>query len=237
MSGPRPKLLVFPGIDGHVEMRQGLAAFLSSRLEVQTVALPDDPGLDYASMAQEIAERLPEGALVLAGESFSGPLVALIAEKCPDKVVGVAFIASFPTLAFPRAAARLLDYVPLRAVPFGLIAWALMGGGGAGDVSGQLRTALRLLPEQAAKRRAKLALGVDVRETIRRLPQPVLVVHGKRDRLLPGDQVSGFLNLRPDAQVAVIVGYHMILETHPEQVAWALAMFIDSLPSRGALHS
>ena len=92
------------------------------------------------------------------------------------------------------------------------------------------RAALRLLPEQAAKRRAKLALEVDVRETIRRLPQPVLVVHGKRDWLLSRNQVRRFLNLRPDAKVAVIDGSHMILETHPQQVAQALESFIDGLP-------
>lgn len=230
MSGPQPKLLLFPGIDGRPELRQGFVDCLKGRYEVQTFALPEDPSLDYPALVQHFLERLPEGPLVLAGESFSGPLVALIAEKCPHKAVGVAFIASFPKLAIPGIAGTLLDYVPLQAIPFGLVGWVMMGRSGANDVPHRMRQALRHLPERIAKHRAKLALAIDVRETIERLRQPVLVVHGTRDRLLPRGYIQRFRDLRLDARVVMIDGYHMILETHPEQVADALGTFIDDLP-------
>jgi pimeloyl-ACP methyl ester carboxylesterase len=222
--------MIFPGIDGQPELRQGIAATLGSRIEVQIAALPEDPNLDYPALAQHFVERLPEGPLVLAGESFSGPLVALIAEKYPDKVIGIAFIASFPRLAIPRIAGTLLDHIPLRAIPFGLIGWVMMGRSATDGVPLQMRQSLRLLPERLAKHRARLALEIDVRETIKRLRQPVLVVHGKKDRLLPHGYARHFRDLRPDARVAMIDGYHMILETNPEQAAEALGSFVENLP-------
>jgi pimeloyl-[acyl-carrier protein] methyl ester esterase len=233
MPDPEPKLVILPGIDGLPALRQGIAAALEGRFDVEVMALPDDPALDYPSMAQWFVERLPEGKLVLAGESFSGPLAALIAEECPDKVVGVAFIASFPRLALPGMLARLLDPLPLRAIPMGLLTWILMGSAGAGDLARQMRVALALMPERVVKRRARLALAIDVRETVRRLLQPILIVHGRQDRLVPFRIVRRFRKLRPDAQVVAVHGPHMILETHPEPVARALAAFIDLLGSRG----
>jgi len=232
MPSLRPRLFILPGIDGRPELREGIAAALAGRLEVHIAALPEDQGLDYPALAQHFVERLPEGPLVLAGESFSGPLAALIAEQCPDKVAGVAFIASFPRLAIPRITGTLLDHVPFRAIPFALISWAMIGWRGAGDVPRQMREILKLLPERLVKHRARLALGIDVRETIKRLPQPVLVVHGRNDRLLPRWHVRRFWDLRPDARVAMIDGSHMILETAPEQVAEALETFIDNLHFR-----
>ncbi|WP_114947118.1 alpha/beta fold hydrolase [Microvirga calopogonii] len=229
MPSLKPKVIIFPGIDGRPELRERAAAVLGNRFEVQVAALPEDLGLDYPALVQHFMERLPEGPLILAGESFSGPLVALIAERCPDRVVGVVFIASFPKLAIPRIAATLLDYVPLRAIPFGLVSWVMMGRSRNGDVTRQMRQCLSLLPDRLVKHRARLALQIDVRETIKRLRQPVLVVHGKRDRLLPLWYVERFRDLRPDAHVVTIDGYHMILETNPEQVAEALGTFADCL--------
>lgn len=229
MSSLRPRLIIFPGIDGRPELREGIATALSNRFEVQIAALPEDLGLDYPALAQHFVDRLPDGPLILASESFSGPLVALIAEKCPDKIAGVAFIASFPTLAMPRIAGTLLDYIPLRAIPFALIRWVMIGPSGADDVSRQMRQTLRLLPERLIKHRAKLALEIDVGETIERLRQPVLVVHGTKDRLLPYWYIRRFWKLRPNARVAMIDGSHMILETNPKQVAEALSTFIDDL--------
>ncbi|WP_262027198.1 alpha/beta fold hydrolase [Microvirga sp. Mcv34] len=231
MPSLTPKVIIFPGIDGCRELRESAAAKLGKRFEVRIMALPEDPCLDFPAMAQHFMERLPEGPLILAGESFSGPLVALIAERCPDRVKGIAFVASFPKLAIPRMAGTLLDLIPLRAIPFGLVTWLMMGGSKDGDVARQMRQCLNLLPDRLVKHRAKLALQIDVRETIKRLRQPVLVIHGKRDRLLPHWYAGRFRDLRPDANVVLIDGYHMILETNPDQVAEALGIFADNLPS------
>ncbi|EIM28492.1 alpha/beta fold hydrolase [Microvirga lotononidis] len=229
MSGPKPKLLLFPGIDGVPELRRGLMECLEDRFEAQIFSLPEDPDLDYEGLSQWLAERLPEGPLVLAGESFSGPLVAMIAEKRPDKVKGVVFIASFPKLGLLRAAVHLLPFIPLRAIPFAPISWLLMGQTGSEDIRREMHKALKLLTPKIAKHRAKLALDVDVRQIITGLPQAILVIHGTRDRLLPYRYVRQFQELRPDAQIVPIDGYHMILETHPKPIAKALEVFMESL--------
>lgn len=229
MSSDKPKLLLFPGIDGQSGLRQGLVECLGGRFEAQTCDLPDDPSLDYRGLAHHFAKLLPEGPLVLAGESFSGPLVAMIAETRPDKVKGVIFIASFPKLAIPRLVRHLLPFIPFRATPFWLIRWMLLGSDGPEDISDRMRMAMKLLPEKVAKRRVRLTLEIDVREIISHLPQPVLVVHGTKDRLVPYRYARQFLKARPNAQELSIDGSHMILETHPKEVAKAIETFIDSL--------
>jgi len=108
----------------------------------------------------------------------------------------------------------------------------MIGPNGAEDIADRMRETLRLMPEALVKHRVRLALEIDVRQTIRRLPPPLLIVHGKKDRLLPPWFVRRFLALRSDARVAMIDGSHMILETNPEQVAEALTAFIQDIPLR-----
>lgn len=95
MPSPRPRLLILPGIDGRPELRDGIENALTGRVEVHIAALPEDRDLDYPALARHFADRLPAGPLVLAGESFSGPLAALIAEKCPETMLGVALSRRF----------------------------------------------------------------------------------------------------------------------------------------------
>ncbi|WP_243368082.1 alpha/beta fold hydrolase [Microvirga solisilvae] len=230
MTAQKPKLIVFPGIDGSPELRQGLADCLDPTLEVQIVALPDDVSLDYEGLAVRFAALLPDGPVVLAGESFSGPLVAMLAERCPEKVRGVIFIASFPKLTYLRAAKYLLPFIPFRAIPYDLVGWIMMGSKGKSDIPRRMRMALKQLPSKVAKHRAKLPLEVDVSRTVSRLPQPILVIHGRKDRLITQAHVFRFLKLRPDAHVAWIDGHHMILETHPEPIARSIEAFIEALP-------
>jgi len=231
MTSETPKLLVFPGIDGAPELRQGLVECLGRRVEVRTFALPEDTSLDHEGLAARFAAHLPDEPVVLAGESFSGPLVAMIAEKRPDVVKGVVFVASFPRLTYLRAAKLLLPFIPLRAIPFALIGFAIMGRRGSGDIPRRTQAALKRLPARLIKHRAKLTLEVDVSETISRLSQPILVIHGRNDRFVPQGHVRHFLRLRPDTQVVMIDGAHMILETHPAQVAEAIEAFIERISS------
>ncbi|WP_414471462.1 alpha/beta fold hydrolase [Microvirga sp. M2] len=229
MSHSKPKLLVFPGIDGDPELRRGLPEALEGRVEAQIFALPDDTSLGYEALAEHFSALLPDGPVVLAGESFSGPLVAMIAEKRPDKVKGIVFIASFPKLTYLRAAKPLLPLIPLRAIPYDLLGWLMMGNKGSSDVPRRMRAALKQLPSRLAKHRVTLALDGDVSKIISRLPQPILIIHGTKDRLLPRGHISRFLSLRPDAQVVLLDGYHMILETHPGPVARAIEAFVECL--------
>lgn len=127
--------------------------------------------------------------------------------------------------------AYLLPLIPLWAIPFSLMGWVMMGRSGSGETPRQMRQALNQLPPKLAKHRAKLTLHVDVCDTIRQLPLPVPVMHGKRDRLLSHRTISRFLDLRPDAQIVLVDGYHMILETHPKPIAKAIEDFVSILPS------
>ncbi|MBM6596105.1 alpha/beta fold hydrolase [Microvirga pudoricolor] len=207
---------------------------LEPHFAVRAVPLPNALDHDYRTLAEAYASTLPDRPVLLVGESFSGPLVAMIAERRPDVVVGTVFLSTFARLHAPRALVRALLAVPFRHLPMRLISWAMKGKDETLSLRDKLAESLRQAPEPLLKHRIRLALAVDVRDLLTRLPVPMLVVHGRKDRIVWPWQTRVFRKARPDCRIVSLDGPHMLLEAKPGEVASAIRSFIADLADLAA---
>jgi pimeloyl-ACP methyl ester carboxylesterase len=132
-SAARPfTLVLLPGLDGTGVLFEPLLDALPEHVAPRVVAYPVDRLLDYQELAPLIAARLPKGEpFVLLGESFSGPLALMAAERRPPGLLGVILCATFvtsPAPYLPRRAHRLAAPPLFELVPAFARAQALLTG-------------------------------------------------------------------------------------------------------------
>ncbi len=72
------------------------------------------------------------------------------------------------------------------------------------------------------------ALTADVEERLRVMALPVLLVRGEGDPVAPQPWLDHAASLLPDASVAVLPGAHAVTYSHPEELADAIAAFLDA---------
>jgi pimeloyl-ACP methyl ester carboxylesterase len=228
-SGGSPVVLLSPGAAWLFAWKEQLAV-LSRTHTVYVVDLPGqgftqvrDPHFswDLKGMTAAIdgfltAARLP--AVALAGNSWSGGWALAYTQRHPERVSRLVLLA--PSGLHERDP---MSWEALKMPAFGELLTNL--GSGRGLVASSVR-ALFAHKERAtaevvdamwapgtldANRRAtyRLERGLDWRETERampRTPQPVLVVWGRQDTVLPVRQAQRFGALLPNARVHVLDG-------------------------------
>lgn len=221
-------LLLLPGLDGTDIFFQPLLRALPPDVQPRVVSYPASLPQDYASLLALVQREMADlPHCHVLGWSFSGPLALLLAAAEPHKVRSVILAASF-VRAPNRVAARLR---------FALVAPVIWCWRAA------RRLPLLLRPEDDAWRQAKMQtwqrvsartlaarlraiMAVDVRATLRAIPQPVLYLASSEDGIVPHRNREEILHLRPTAQVATIEGKHQSLYSHPQQAAQAIVHFM-----------
>jgi pimeloyl-ACP methyl ester carboxylesterase len=181
------------------------------------------PGRDDDLRPSALGARLAldlRAPTVLAGHSASSQVVAHAAVIAPERVRAVVLVGptTDPRAAtWPRLAGRWLrtaaredpTQVPLLARSYG-------------------RTGLLWM-----RRAMEAARQEDIRQDLRRLQAPVLVVRGRGDRICPADWAGGLVSLAPPGSCLVTLpaGAHMVPLTHGNLLAEVVARWLDSLPS------
>jgi pimeloyl-ACP methyl ester carboxylesterase len=165
------------------------------------------PALDR--LAERLVAGLGEGPVLLVGHSQSCQVVAAAAER-DDRVAAVVLLGptTDPRLRSPWGLVarwvRTALAEPLSTVPLAVAQWLATGP-----------AAMAALWRRAAPDR------IDVR--LRRLPVPVVVVRGGRDRLCDADWAASLVASCPSGRLVEIPGAaHMTVQTHPREVAAVL---------------
>lgn len=160
----------------------------------------------------EFADRIGLGRFFLCGHSMGGVVAAHIAAEYGPRVRRLVLIdsAGIPANHTPRVIKRLLQpwsWCPLRFYPT------------------LVKDMLRAGPRSLVKA-LRYTNQSDIREELRRIQVPTLVIWGEKDRLLPlkdGDRLVSELG---DARLETIAGArHIPMVSHPARVARLMVDF------------
>jgi pimeloyl-[acyl-carrier protein] methyl ester esterase len=233
-------LILLPGMDGTGEFFAPLTEALGTHIPTKIVRYPDLP-LDYREHEEFARTQLPsDGAFVVLGESFSGPIAASLAAVPPPGMVGYVLCVSF--VCCPRAALKTLRPFIGLTTPnrmSSLVAqYLLMGGLGSKALEQALRKALEGVSNPALRARMRAVSDVDVRDHLKKVRIPGLYLRATRDRLIPKSAAEIFKRSVNNARVVEIEGPHMLLQTRATECAHELQTFIQQLepvgiPARG----
>jgi pimeloyl-ACP methyl ester carboxylesterase len=236
MSERRLRLVLLPGLDGTGRLFAPLIERLPSWLEPLVIGYPVDRMLTYDNLVEYVLERLPEGPYILLGESFSGPVAIRIATESSSPPLALILVATFARYPLPRPLASIL--LPLarpalfRMTPFPLISHILLGPGASDALVDRLRGAIESVDPAVIAHRVRSVLRVDLRETLKRCPLPILYLGATRDWVVGSRSLRVVRRCRPDTEVIRIDAPHLLLQKEPEAGARAIERFLvsSSLP-------
>jgi len=229
----KPYLLLLPGMPGIDALFKPLVDELGDRFEIDAVSYPSDEALGYEQLLNLVTSCIPKGKpYFILGESFSGPLAVMAALKCPENVLGIILVASFVTSPMPRWINRLKRFArgPILDVrPRSHINDRLMGKKCNERTRIWIHQNLPRLKNEVLSARVQAVLDVNVREELKNLTVPVLYIAGSEDWLIGKNCIDVIWLCRPDVEIKVLDGCHMILQTNPKEAAGVIKEFCGRL--------
>lgn len=227
------RLVLLPGMDGTGRLFEPLLASLPPSLPATAVAYPPDLPLGYDGLLSVVEAATGDGPFVVVGESFSGPLALMLASRRPVGLRGVVLCTSFVRfpLAVPERWRGVVRPWVFRFQPLWLLSWVLLGRHGFGRLGRLLREAVRSVSPAVLAARAAAVVGVDVTAELRGCPVPLLYLRAAGDRVVRLGCWEAVRAVRPDAEVAVLPGPHLVLQVSPAESASVLAAFCDRVSS------
>lgn len=196
-------------------------------------------GNSLASWADTVSARLPDGA-VLVGWSLGAQLALHLAAHAPHKVSRLVLIAATPRFvqapdwpaALPEATLdgfrHDFDTTP-DATQRRFTALQAMGDGRRREVTAALNAALTPADDAHGPALAtglKLLADSDLRPQLAEVRQPVRLLHGCEDRLMPVAAAEWLADALPDARLSVFKDCgHAPLLSRPADCATLIAAF------------
>jgi pimeloyl-ACP methyl ester carboxylesterase len=225
------RALLLPGLDGSGRLFAPLLAAGPRVVAPEVLPFPADAPLGYDELLPLVRAALPRDPFLIVAESFSGPLAVRIAAERPTALAGLVLAATFlhrplhPILHAVRGlvGARLLG---LR-MPAGVVRHLMAGRDAPDAIVHEVQEAVAAVRPEVLAMRSREALGVDVRDALRAIDVPILVLQPRRDRLIRTDVAREVAEIRPDAEIAVLDAPHMILQRAPHACLARIEAFAD----------
>lgn len=228
-----PELVLLPGLDGTGLLFQRLVREIGGRVRMRVVAYPASAPAGFEELAERVSLTLGPEPVVLLGESFSGPIAVMLADRWPERVAGLVLAGTFTRSPLPPFLVRLGTLFEPRHLPDMLIRWALMSGRRDSDLGRLVRGFADHMPKAVMTRRLEAIAAVDVSRELGRVRCPVLVLHGDRDRLVDPGSVLEALHGKPRAAHRLLEAPHMVLQFAAEQAAREIEAFVTSVSPGG----
>ena len=227
------RVVLLPGMDGTGLLFTPFVAALRDRCDVYTIDYPAREPLGYPALVEHALARLPPtGALVLLGESFSGPVAVMLTQRLGPRVKGLVLCCSFVRSPRPWLAAGWSFARRLPLPPVGLAARLLFGRFLTPERASMLNQALSALPPEVLAERLDAVVSVDVTATFTELKMPMLYLQAAQDRLVPRSAAELIRGLRPSTHVMRFAGPHALLQALPEETAIAVTEFVREVSAQ-----
>jgi pimeloyl-[acyl-carrier protein] methyl ester esterase len=228
-------LVLLPGMHGSSELFADFASALPPSFNTRVLNYPNDLRLSNPELLDLIRSFVPASEpFVLLAESFSTPLSIQFAAANPPNLKGLILCAGFATSPL-RGVTRILGRYLAPLLPFAPagVAGAIMVSGSHSphSILGRLRSAIDSVRSAVLVNRAHSALTCDVRDDLRRVNVPVLYLQAAHDRLVNPVCLEEMLRVKPDIEVALLNGAHILLQLMPRQSAEVVATFARRLPT------
>jgi len=225
----RPFLLLLPGLPGRAQLFNMLIRELGDQLEIEAVSYPPDQPRGYEELLSFVTSRIPkEKPYFILGESFSGPLSIMAAHRHPENLLGIILAATFVTSPMPRwinSLKRIVNTPFLDMRPVRYINNRLMGRKCDEKTRSWVHKNMPRLRRDVLAGRIRSVLEVNAREELKKCQAPVLYIAGADDWLIGKKCLDAIWLCRPDVEIKVLEGCHMILQTNPVEAAKAILMF------------
>ena len=228
-GGMALRLLLLPGMDGTGHLFEPLIQALPASINAVAASYPTDLPLGYDQLLPMVESMVTEEPFVVLGESFSGPLAVMLAATRPQSLCGVVLCASFIQfpLPVPERWRNALKPWMFRLQPLGLLSLVLLGSHGFGKLGSSLRNAVRSVSPAAFAARARSVANVDVTKELKACSLPLLYLQARRDLVIRPNSWKRIRAARPDAELAVLDGPHLVLQVSPQQAAERLLQFLN----------
>lgn len=224
-----PLLVYLPGMDGTGQLLRAQTAGLEAGFDVRCLAIPREDLTSWDDLARNVLdlidaelEKSSPRPIYLCGESFGGCLalkVAIASPKLFKRIVLINSASAFNLRPWLNWTSQLTGIVPgylydvgaLGLLPF----LASLGRIDRGDRQ-ELLKSMRYVPPETVLWRISLLRNFHVDEKqLRTLTQPILLIAGADDRLLPSvTEAQRLVNILPNAKTVVLPnsGHACLLE-------------------------
>jgi len=223
-------LILLPGMHGSCELFADFACALPSSLETRILSYPNDGVLSNSELLDLIRSFVPASEpFVLLAESFSTPLAIQFAAANPPNLKGLILCTGFatsPVRGVTRVLGRFLAPV-LPLIPAGVAGAIMVSGSHPPDsILGRLRNAINSVRPAVLVDRVHSVLACEVLDDLRRINAPVLYMQAAYDRLVNPVCLEEMRLVKPEIEVVVVNGGHVLLQVMPRQSANVVAEFV-----------
>jgi len=228
-SREKPHLLLLPGLPGTGVLFDRLKGELDDYFDIDALSYPGDLPLGYDGLINYVTSRIQKGKpYFLLGESFSGPLSVMAAARSDENLLGIILAATFVTNPMPRWIYRLKRFVDtpiLNLRPRRFTNARLMGMKCDAKTRAWIHNSIPRIKREVLASRILSVLEVNVREELKACQVPLLYIAGAKDWLIGKKCIETIWLCRPDVEIKVVDGVHMILQTNAHDSAEAIIEF------------
>jgi pimeloyl-ACP methyl ester carboxylesterase len=231
------RLVLLPGMDGTGELFSEFIARLPAGFDVVIVPFPTTRFLPYTELEHLVRGSCPQSEpFVLIAESFSTPLALQYAATNPTNLRGIVLCAGFATSPV-RGWRRLLIFLLASfmfhiSLPSRTAKNWLVGADAPPRLLASLRAAVSSVKPDVLSARLRAVLACDVRKAAGQIQVPILYIRADQDRLVSFGSMEELRQVRPQMEVTVVEGPHLLLQREPQRTAEVVAKFVRSaIPS------
>lgn len=232
MSSARsaPTLVLLPGLDGTGDLFRRLLGALSPRVSAQVISYPRHERLDYGQLADFVEARIAQTSpVVVLGESFSGPVAVTLAERQPARIKGLILAGTFLRSPWPRALIRTAARFYTGKVPAGPLLYFLRGAHRDDSFDREVSNVKKTLDHRTIAHRLQSVADAACEPDFNAVSCPVLILHGRQDRLVSASPIAAAASRKPDRQIELFDCAHMVLQIKPQEAAQTIQRFVERI--------